>query len=198
MRAKTVLTITILIVFSSVFASCNPTPTPQPQVACVDFESPLTVGTQYGAPVGNVPGDLVFSANNISVLVFDFLFVGGGGTFNVATVEPATPSFGTGQIINTNNINLEFDFSGLSFQTSQVALEFLDLGGFENLSINGSNPIYIGELSSAPTPMSGVNITVTLTPVTGGNKGTLTLSGQVKTIRIVGQEFWLDNVCARE
>ena len=170
---------------------------PTPSVVCVDFEAPLTVGTQYGMPAGQSPGDLAFTTNNIPVSVYDFNFIGGGGTFNLAQIDPASATFGNGQIIRMNNINLEFDFSGLGFQTAQVTFEFLDLGGFENLSVNAS-PIFAGELSSAPTPIGGVTLAVTTVPVTGGNKGTATLRGVVTTLRIGGQEFWIDQVCASQ
>lgn len=164
---------------------------------CVDFELPLTVGTQYGAPAGNHPGDIIFTSNGIPVSVHDFNFSGGGGTFNVATIALAPVPFGAGQSMNTNNINLEFDFSTLGFVPKEVSFDFLDLGGFENLSVNGS-PIVVGELSSVPTTIGGVNISVSTTPVTGGKTGTAILTGAVKTLRVGGQEFWIDNVCARE
>lgn len=189
--------VTILVVSVACISSATPTPTPQ--VVCVDFEPPLIVGTQYGTPA-NSPGDLVFTTNNIPVLVYDFVFGGGGGTFNFAQIDPAvtTPvAFGNGQIINTNNINLEFDFSGLGFQTNQVTFDFLDLGGLENISINGS-PVIADELSAVPSPIGGVNLTVNATPFSGGQSGTATLTGAVTTLRIGGQEFWMDNVCAFE
>jgi hypothetical protein len=174
-------------------AGCKPIP-PQ-QTACVDFEPPLAVGAQYGAAAGNVPGDVVFTTNGIPVTVWDFVWVGGGGTFGSATVEPATATFGQGQVVNTNNVNLEFDFTGLGFTPREVTAEFLDMGGFENLAVNGP-PVYAGELTAAPAP-AGFTINVATAPAPGGKTGTLTIGGPVKTLRIGGQEFWLDNVCAR-
>jgi hypothetical protein len=167
-------------------------------VVCVDFEPPLALGTQYGTPVGQNPGDVAFTTTNgVTVKVWDFHFTGGGGAFNLAKIDAAPVPFGSGQSIRTNNINLEFDFSQLGFQTSQVDFEFLDLGGLENLSVNGS-PLFAGELSSAPTPIGGVSLAVSATPVTGGNKGTVTMRGAINTLRIGGQEFWIDSVCARK
>jgi hypothetical protein len=162
---------------------------------CVDFELPLALGTQYGAPAGHHPGDVIFTTNGIPVSVHDFEYGGGGGTFNVATIDTAPVPFGAGQSMNTNNINLEFDFTGLGFTPTKVSFEFLDLGGNENLSVNGS-PIFNGELSSAPASLGGVNVSVSTTPVTGGKTGTVILTGPVKTLRVGGQEFWIDNVCA--
>ena len=167
-------------------------------VACVDFEPPLILGTQYGTPVGQNSGDVAFTTTNgVTVKVLDFHFTGGGGTFNLARIDGAPVPFGSGQSIRTNNINLEFDFSLIGFATSQVQFDFLDLGGFENISVNGSS-IFPGELAAAPSPIGGVSISVTTVPVTGGKKGTVTLTGVVKTLKIGGQEFWIDNVCARQ
>lgn len=164
---------------------------------CVDFEPPLTVGTQYGAPAGHSSGDVVFTTNGIPVSVHDFSFPGGGGTFNVANIDLAPVPFGSGQSMRTNNINLEFDFSNIGFAPNAVKFEFLDIGGFENLSVNGS-PIFAGELSAAPNPIGGANISVSTTPVAGGKKGIVILTGAVQKIRVGGQEFWIDNVCARQ
>ena len=199
MKTKTALR--IFGICLSIFGLVACIPSPVPQVACVDFEPPLVLGTQYGIPVPNTPGDLVFTSNNIAVRVWDFAFIGGGGTFNVATIEAALTSptsFGTGQIMHTNNINLEFDFSSTGFKVAQVDLKYLDLGGYENLSVNGSSPTYIGDLAKAPSSIGGVNLAIVATPVTRGTTGTLTLTGTVKTIRLGGQEFWIDEVCARE
>jgi hypothetical protein len=77
---------------------------------CVDFEPPLTVGAQFGAPTGQQSGVVVFTTNNIPVSVHDFVFVGGGGTLNVAFIDVAPVPFGSGQSLRTNNINVEFDF----------------------------------------------------------------------------------------
>jgi hypothetical protein len=164
---------------------------------CVDFEAPLTVGTQYGAPAGHHSGDVVFTTNGIPVSVHDFDFSGGGGTFNVAHIDVAPVPFGSGQSMRANNINLEFDFNNIGFAPNEVKFEFLDLGGSENISVNGS-PIFAGELSSVPSPIGGVNVSVSTTPVTGGKKGIVILTGLVQKIRVGGQEFWIDNVCARQ
>jgi hypothetical protein len=110
---------------------------------------------------------------------------------------PPVP-FGMHQTISTNNINPGFDFSGIGFVPYEVQFEFLDLGGFENLSVNGSPvPVYVGELSSAPSLIGGVGVAVYDSPVAGGNKGIVILRGLVKKLVVGGQEFWIDRVCAR-
>lgn len=192
MTTKTALPMLLVVILIIALVGCPP-----PRPVCVDFEPPLTVGTEYGAPAGNSPGDVVFTTNGVPVSVENFDYIGTGGTFNLAYIDTATSFFGNGQTIRTNNINLEFDFSNIGFRTSRVDLEFLDLGGFENLSVNGST-VFAGELTSAPSPIGGVTLVFSTTPVPGGNKGNLTLKGAVTTLRIGGQEFWIDNVCAKK
>lgn len=171
-------------------------PPPPSQQVCLDFEPPILGGTQYGTPAGNKSGDVIFTTNGIPVSVYDFNVVGGGGTFNLARVDKSPVPFGSGQSIRMNNINLEFNFSQLNFQSSEVQFEFFDQGGYENISVNG-NPVFSGEISSAPSPIGGVSITVSTVLVQGGKKGKVTLTGVVKTLRIGGQEFWIDNVCVK-
>ena len=161
---------------------------------CVGFEAPLALGTQYGTPAGQNSGDVIFTTNGIPVSVHDFSF-SGGGTFNVASVDVAP--FGSGQSMRTNNINLEFDFGNIGFVPSSVNFEFLDLGGIENISVNGS-PIFVGDVSALPTSLGGATVSVSTTLVPGGKKGIVTLAGAIHKLRVGGQEYWIDNVCAME
>lgn len=174
-------------------------PPSQPKVCqtCVDFEPPLALGKQYGAPAGQNSGDAIFTTNGIKISVYDYNVYGSGTTFGFATIETAPTPFGSGQCIRTGNINLEFDFRGLGFQTSEVQFEFLDFGGYENISVNGSSPIFVGELSSVPSPVGGVSINVFTSGTIGDLKGVVILRGAVQTLRIGGAEFLLDNVCAK-
>lgn len=58
---------------------------------------------------------------------------------------------------------------------------------------------FSGKLSSAPSSISGVTISVSMTRLPGnvdGSTGRVHLTGQVKELKIGGQEFWIDNVCA--
>ncbi len=168
------------------------------QPACVTFEAPLALGTTYGAPVGQLPGALAFVSSGIPVRVDNFHLITGPLIFNRAYIDNAPFPFSPGQSIRTNNINLLFDFTGLPFRVSRVRLSFLDLGGYENLSINGS-PVRIGELTTLPVALGGVTVSVSsapLPPPFGGRSGTVVLKGLVKSLKIGGQELWIDQVCA--
>jgi hypothetical protein len=195
MTIKTALSLLCVTALGFALAGCAPTPPSRPQ-ACVDFEPPLALGTQYGTPAGQAPGTVIFTTNSIPVSIYDFRFTSGGGTFGLAKIDNAPVVFGQGQSIRSSNINLEFDFTGLGFPTSQVQFEFLDLGGYENISVDGNpNPIYAGELSAAPNPIGGISHSIITNPVTGGSQGTMTFKGAIRNLRIGGQEFWIDNVC---
>jgi hypothetical protein len=163
---------------------------------CVDFETPLVVGAQYGAPAGQHVGDVIFTSNGVAVSVHDFVFTGGGGTFNLAQVDLA-PALNASQTMRANNINLGFDFGSIGFVPSRVRFEFLDLGGSENLSVNGST-VFAGDISAAPATLGGATVTVSTTPTQGGKKGLVTLSGAIHRFTVGGQELWIDNVCAME
>ena len=88
---------------------------------------------------------------------------------------------------------MEFDYSKSSNRPSLVTVDYIDQGGLENFSVNGSD-IIAGEISELPAEINGVKISVTKTEK--GN-GTVTMVGPVKIFQIGGQEFAIDNVCAQ-
>jgi hypothetical protein len=120
---------------------------------------------------------------------------GHGPQFISARIAPAPPTFGTGQVNRLNYLALDIDFSALPFPVRQVSFDFLHTGGPENLGVNGAPP-FIGDLTSAPPTISGVNVAVTAAPVAGGTRGRVVLSGAVQLLRLGGQELSLDNICA--
>lgn len=160
---------------------------------CIDFEEPeFKIGTIYGGQAGQKPGDVAFTSHKTVVRVIEFKFTGEGGSFNFGGIVQTPTPMGTGQSLSVNNINFEFDFSESAFLPSKVTVDFLDQGGFENLSVNGSD-IFAGELTAAPATLGGVSVSASKIP--GSGMGTLTLTGEIKIFAIGGQEFTIDNVC---
>ena len=153
---------------------------------CVTFDG-LALGTQWGTPAGHSPGTVVHSEDSIDVSVQNFA----SGAFNHARVDPAF--MGPGNSVRTNNICLEFDFSSL--KPDVVWLVFQDKGGTENISVNGS-PIATGNLTSGSG--GGTTWSVYDTSVPGGREGIVLIRGPVERLRIGGQEFWIDCVCAHK
>ncbi|MFB3066743.1 MAG: hypothetical protein ACE10D_09545 [Planctomycetota bacterium] len=160
--------------------------------ACVRFDGVPPATVWGNPPPTEPPGTLVHTEEDINVTVENFLWAGSGGTFNRA--HPDAPfASASGQSLRTNNINMAFDFSGLSFTPKKVTLDFKDMGGNENISVNGST-IAKNELASGSG--GGVSWIVSSSPITGGRQGTVTITGNVQKLLIGGQEFWIDNVCA--
>ena len=170
----------------------------QAQPVCIGFGPPPPAGTMYGVPVGQVSGDLAFTVNAIDAYVYNFALIPAGTTFYRANTAWAPVSL-PGQSLRTININMLFDLQNLGFPVRRVTLSYLDLGGYENLAVNGSG-IYRGQIAAAPAILGNSNVSVTSAatpPPVNGRTGTVTIIGsQIKTFMIGGQELWIDNVCA--
>ncbi|MGZ3294161.1 MAG: hypothetical protein ACXU9D_12950 [Xanthobacteraceae bacterium] len=54
-----------------------------------------------------------------------------------------------------NNINLGFDYVAIGFVPTRAQFEFLDQGGSENLSVNGS-AVFAGDISAVPATLGKV------------------------------------------
>ncbi len=164
---------------------------------CVEFGPPPAAGTLWGAGAGHLPGQAVHSENGIKVYVQNFHWGGGAGTFGTATVDFPPYPFANGQAAGTGNVNLQFYFGNLGWLPSKVYFSYLDEGGFENLSVNGS-AFYIGELSLAPPVVGGRNVNVWTGPgYPTADEGWVQIDGgSIKHFTVGGQELWIDKVCA--
>jgi len=180
------------------FFLCAITPTPVlADAVCLDFEPPLAAGSVYGTPSGHSVGDVVFTTHAIPVAVDFFLWSTGTGTFDFAEIATAPAPFGSGNAVHTNNINLIFDFTGYDARPSKLTLNFLDLGGVENFAVNGCPP-FVGQIETLQTSMCATDVSTSVSPVSGGSTGTLEIKGYLLTMKIGGQEFWIDDICLDE
>lgn len=162
---------------------------------CVKFNS-VAPTARWGTPAGHSSGDVVHTEDGIPVAVQEFYWSATTTHFGSTRVRPSFTVSGE-QSINTNNINLEFDFTQLPFTPNEVLVIFRDTGGFENIAVNGSTVIR-GELASGSA--GGVSWTVDSTPEANPSNrfGTVTINGNVTNLKIGGQEFWIESVCARK
>ena len=168
---------------------------PPPKEACIDFEQPLIVGTQYGPAAGQSPGDTAILSNNIKMTVEKFIQSNGNTAFNDAHIDNVLVPGASGQSLRSNNISLRFDLTGLGFQANSASLSFLDLGGSENLAANDDAP-HTGDIELAPASIGGAAVAVSTAPATGGKSGTVKINGPLKSLTIGGQELWIDQICA--
>lgn len=167
---------------------------------CVDFEPPVAAGSNWGSAAGTAPGTVILTTNGVAVSAESFAWTSGGGAFNKAQIDVAPPyAFASGQALRANNISVGFDYGSMG-GVQEVTVKILDLGGFENLSVNGSST-HVGELSASPATLGGVSVSLATTPLSppvSGKRGTLTLRGPVQRFLIGGQELWIDDICARK
>lgn len=162
-----------------------------PDLCCIDFNNSSTFirGTTYSKPNDSLTSFCFYESRT------DNLVIKGQDYYNFGKLGKAPAGFGTKEVFNTNNITLKFNFIySLKFLT--ITFDYLDMGGTENLSVNGD--LYSGELNKAPAILGQANITVTYAPIplpARGKTGTVTITGLVKEFKIGGQEFYIDNVC---
>jgi hypothetical protein len=165
--------------------------------ACVAFSGP-GAGTSFGAWSTTPPGSAAWTENGIPVSLESFRQRSGDEAYNLMRTEypPAGFALSGGTTGRANNVNAGFDFGRLPFVARTVRFHFLHHGGTENLSVNGS-PVFVGELTSAPSSLGGRTVTSVSSPMRGGAQGTITVSGgAIGTVMVGGEELWLDDVCA--
>jgi hypothetical protein len=157
-------------------------------IACVTFGPPPPLWTWWGVPAGHAPGQVVHVENAVLVSVEKFL-IGASTTFDRARIEPPpVAGFGVGQTVRTQYINLGFGFQQLTWIPNHVRFQFHDtsLSSIENLIVNGAP--YVGTIQGAPAVLGGVAVTV------AGNW--VDLAGPVASLRVGGQQLWIDELCA--
>jgi len=162
---------------------------------CVKFDG-IGINTEYGNGI-NFPGDVIIVEDGIEVSVVDFFWDPTTTHFGNCKIVDPFPGFGDGPLMSVNNINLLFNFNPIA-PSSLISLEFADFGGFENLEING-HQIFIDELSwnlpGNPAPDITLFYSTNLT-TQGFLRTKLLIYGDVRTLLIGGQEFFIDNICS--
>jgi hypothetical protein len=186
-QSKMVWTSVLLLVLLFLASGCT---------KCVKFNA-VPPDAQWGSPAGHSSGDVVHTEDGIVVSVEDFFWSSSTTYFGSTRVRPSFTVAGE-QSINTNNINLGFDFNNLNFTPNQIEVVFRDTGGFENISVNGS-PVIRGQLASGNAGAVTWTVIDAPEPSNPNNRtGTVTLNGDVTNLKIGGQEFWIQSVCARK
>lgn len=156
---------------------------------CIDFEAPFVLGALYNSR------RIIYTSPEKIQVSTHYFHSHNGKTFKNALITTPPEAFAKGQAIFINNINLTFDFKKVNFPVSKVVFQYLDLGGFENFSINNVH-VYIGELNKSPLTIAGVNIQILPnSQLPQDISGTVVITGGIETIKIGGQELFIDDVC---
>lgn len=151
--------------------------------ACIGFESP-PLGTSYN--VGNT-----FSDSGATMTVQQFQWGNSNWTSGGhAVIGNGGKAGGSGQELNTNNVNVKVAFP---LTPNVVHLRFGEYGGNLNLAVNGDFRNFANFTSLHGAVVGGTIVSVT--NGFGNDKGTLMLSGEVHSFAVGGQELWLDRIC---
>ena len=152
---------------------------------CVKFED-VAPGTQY--PVGQT-----FYTSGTNIAVEQFQWANGTWTTNGhAKIDNKGYAKGTGNDINANNVNLRFKFD---YPLKKITLKFGELGGNNNMLVNGDFRNVGNLVSLNGATVGGVNVTVNATQQGSNWYGIIILDGAIKEFSIGGQELWLDEIC---
>ncbi len=108
-----------------------------------------------------------------------------------ATVVPAARAGGSGKELNTNNVNLTFDFG---HPIKGLVIRFGEYGGNLNIRINGDFRNFENFKDIDGMLIGGVRVSVP-TGGHGNDKGTLRLKGEINEFSLGGQELYIDDIC---
>ena len=183
--------------------------------ATVDHHLPINPGIDFEPPVVIQPPDCIdfedmpaagvygvgatFTADNTGLQAQftgePFTWSGGGVTAAGHTsVDHSNHAGHVGQDMMVNNILVDIDFGAT---VDGVVMNFGEFGGNLNLEINGDFRNFNNFQDVNGLNIGGVNVNV----VGGGfgnDVGRLALSGSINSLKVGGQELWIDHVCARE
>ena len=151
-----------------------------------------TYGLSY-----DIAGSIIFIISNIWVFIDSISWLAGGKGYYQACIEPPFCGFGAGDIMHLNNVSLTFDLS--RYNTSRVSFIFMDQVGDENLRINTGTLYIVSRLSQVPTAVApGVTCivdSISADTCGAGWIGRVNLQSSIDSLRIAGQELWLDSLC---
>lgn len=154
--------------------------------ATVDFQS-VALGTRYGGDFNNVPSQVVLTEpvqNGIDMSVEQFFFQQFTGFFQAEVVGPSND-----HQLAIDNVSVLFDLTNVGFNVTLLSLEYLELGGNDNFSVNGGPILQLAELSDIPP-----NVAPGVTALVDG--GLITLTGKIDSVLIGGQELTIDTIVA--
>jgi hypothetical protein len=150
---------------------------------CADFDD-LPAGASYKVPD-------VFVTQGYSVECMEFFWSSGTGTTDgYARVHSAGMAGGSGQEMELNNINLQFDFGG---PVECVSFLFGEYGGNVNIEVNGDMRNVQNFADVHGLNIGGCNVSVV--NGYGNDMGSVTIAGGVQQFKVGGQELRIDDVC---
>jgi len=118
----------------------------QGQSVCIDFDD-LTVGTQYGNPVGQAPETLIFSQENVDFTLQELqISLPNGEMYNKAEIVDAS-SLGFGlpadNLLHLDDARLLLDFANVIEGVRAISFDYYEISGLVNFTASGLSATFI-------------------------------------------------------
>lgn len=154
------------------------------EAVVLDFED-LTLGETIGV------GESFNTSYGVQITGEEFFWLPSGSTVDgFARVDNSGSAGGTGQELEINNINLDFDFGYCPIYG--LSLQYGEYGGNINIEINGAFANVDG-FSNIPANLGGTTVCVLDTGTIGA---LFVVDGPITSFKLGGQELWIDNLIA--
>jgi hypothetical protein len=151
--------------------------------------SDLQAGASYS--VGEI-----LTTSGTDILVERFQWGSGEWTESgAAVVDTRHYAQGSGLDLHARNVNLRFR---LDYPLAGLDLAFGELGGNNNIEINGEFHNVADLVSLDGMSIGGVHVHVSATQDGNNWHGRVSLTGSVSDFSLGGQELWLDDVCPQK
>jgi len=155
------------------------------QPVCESFDG-LTYGQQL--PVG-----ATVTGSGVTFAVAQFQWGNGNWTTNgYARADNRGYAGGAGLDVQSNNVTLDAQ-DGLP--AGRIWLKFAELGGNNNVTVNGTLRNVADLVSLDGTAIAGVQVAVNATRIGGNWQGQMVLNGHITAFALGGQELWIDDYC---
>jgi len=151
--------------------------------------SDLTPGATYNV------GDTI-NTSGTDIVVEQFQWSNGTWTSTgTAKVDTRNYAQGSGKDLNANNVNLNFQ---LDYPIDKITFKFGELGGNNNIRVNGDFQNLPNLVNLNGTMIGGVPVTINANQQGNNWYGEMILEGNINDFSIGGQELWLDDFCPRK
>ncbi len=158
---------------------------------CTGFDE-LEMGEEYNEAT-QPPGANLFTINGIHTTLEPFTYFDGSTDIQNVWVDHGVEAPLEDNALWISNSTLLFDFSDLVEPTVKVRFDYWDGGGEENIAVNGMPVLVVNNFFEVPQDIApDVTMTFDFTPP---HVGQVILEGNIKSLKIGGQEFMLDNLC---
>lgn len=172
----------------------------QPLPTCIGFDD-IPAGTYYNANYGYEPGDVFFEGQGVTGRLARYIGSQNAEIFGDVSVQnnPTNllPPFAlaSGRVLHTASATVRLTFPA---GTNQVCFRFWAGDGAENISVNGQPLQLVNFPFNIPSSLAP-GVTFTVTPGSPGgtvnSTGIMCLNGNIESLRIGGQNFYIDEIC---